>query len=340
LNSTPPTEPPIEAQPVTADGARRRLAISYGLWCLTFVGICGIHRIYNRKLPTGLLWLFTLGLCGVGQLVDLFLIPGMVKEGPGSPPSLAAVPSGVLPPLDLLRERRREQDLEPLSGVIVFRRELVRQGLWIGGLIVGASLGLCVLTILWHQFLRARASQLQVFEQEAKQLGEIVNVQGAALKTLRGSNEQLVKRLSDVRSSSALLADFQLRVPEGVQLTNVKMLTPTELGLKGWARDPVAFGRVNAMQLVLRQSPLFLATGVTIEKVERFPERRVSMKVKTPGKIDVVPINVELPSAVRFEMKATLSPLAPNRLVPVLESLKAQGMVRRLELLQREGLLK
>lgn len=335
----------MEAKPILADDSRRRQAISYGLWCLALLGFCGIHRIYNRKLPTGLLWLFTLGLCGVGQLVDLFLIPGMVKETPESPATpaalpVASLPAGTLPPLDLLRERRQEQELEPLSGVLVLRRELVRQGLWIGGLIVGASLGLCLLAILWHQYLRARASQLQVFEQEAKQLGEIVKLQGGELKVLRGSNDQLVKRLSDVRSTSALMADFQLRVPEGVQITNVEMLTPTELSLKGWARDPVAFGRVNAMELVLRQSPLFLAKGVTIEKVKRFPERRVSIKMKTPERMEPVPINMDLPTSVRFEMKATLSPLAPNRLVPVMERLKAQGMVRRLELLQREGLLK
>jgi hypothetical protein len=43
------------------------------------VGFCGIHRIYNRKPLTGFLWLFTLGLCGIGQLIDLLLIPGMVE---------------------------------------------------------------------------------------------------------------------------------------------------------------------------------------------------------------------------------------------------------------------
>lgn len=57
----------------------RNLALSYGLWCLSLVGFCGIHRIYNRKPLTGFLWLFTLGLCGIGQFIDLLLIPGMVE---------------------------------------------------------------------------------------------------------------------------------------------------------------------------------------------------------------------------------------------------------------------
>ena len=54
--------------------------ISYLLWCGCFVGVCGLQRIYNGKYGTGFLYLFTLGLCGIGQIVDLFMIPGMVED--------------------------------------------------------------------------------------------------------------------------------------------------------------------------------------------------------------------------------------------------------------------
>lgn len=53
---------------------------SYAFWCLGLVGICGIHRIYAGRPLTGLLWLFTGGLCFIGQLVDVFLVPGMIEE--------------------------------------------------------------------------------------------------------------------------------------------------------------------------------------------------------------------------------------------------------------------
>ena len=33
--------------------------ISYGLWCLGLLGLCGIHRFYNGKWGTGILWLLT-----------------------------------------------------------------------------------------------------------------------------------------------------------------------------------------------------------------------------------------------------------------------------------------
>jgi hypothetical protein len=44
------------------------------------VGVCGVHRLYNRKPLSGTLWLLTFGFFGIGQLIDLFLIPRMVEE--------------------------------------------------------------------------------------------------------------------------------------------------------------------------------------------------------------------------------------------------------------------
>ncbi len=57
-----------------------RLVASYILCAAGFLGIGGLHRLYNGKIATGLLWLCTGGLLYIGQLVDLLLIPGMVDE--------------------------------------------------------------------------------------------------------------------------------------------------------------------------------------------------------------------------------------------------------------------
>lgn len=57
----------------------RSTPVSYILWLLCLVGLCGLHRFYHGRWVTGLIWLFTLGLFGIGQIIDLFLIPGMVR---------------------------------------------------------------------------------------------------------------------------------------------------------------------------------------------------------------------------------------------------------------------
>jgi TM2 domain-containing membrane protein YozV len=51
--------------------------IGYLLWIFGFLGA---HRFYYGKRKTGLLWMCTLGLLGVGWLVDLFLIHRMDQE--------------------------------------------------------------------------------------------------------------------------------------------------------------------------------------------------------------------------------------------------------------------
>lgn len=57
-----------------------RLGSAYVLWILGLFGICGLHRFYLGRWRTGLLWLLTFGLLGIGQLLDLIWIPGMVRE--------------------------------------------------------------------------------------------------------------------------------------------------------------------------------------------------------------------------------------------------------------------
>lgn len=72
--------PPRAVRPAAPLPERRSLALSYLLWCLGLVGVCGLQRFYNRKPLSGLLWLFTLGFCFIGQLVDLLLLPTLVRQ--------------------------------------------------------------------------------------------------------------------------------------------------------------------------------------------------------------------------------------------------------------------
>jgi TM2 domain-containing membrane protein YozV len=53
---------------------------AYILWALGALGLCGLQRFYVGKIGTGFLYFFTFGLFGIGQLVDAFLIPGMVTD--------------------------------------------------------------------------------------------------------------------------------------------------------------------------------------------------------------------------------------------------------------------
>ena len=52
-------------------------SVGYIVWLF---GFTGAHRFYYGKQITGTIWFFTLGLLGIGWLIDLFLIPGMDRQ--------------------------------------------------------------------------------------------------------------------------------------------------------------------------------------------------------------------------------------------------------------------
>jgi len=53
------------------------LGIGYLLWIF---GFTGAHRFYFGKPISGTIWFFTLGLLGIGWLIDLFLMPSLERS--------------------------------------------------------------------------------------------------------------------------------------------------------------------------------------------------------------------------------------------------------------------
>jgi len=66
-----------------SSGKPRSLGTSYALAALGLFLVCGLHRFYLGRPISGVIWLLTGGLCGIGQIIDLILMPAMVAFLPG-----------------------------------------------------------------------------------------------------------------------------------------------------------------------------------------------------------------------------------------------------------------
>lgn len=53
------------------------IPIGYAFWLFGFLGS---HRFYYGRQISGTIWFFTLGLMGIGWIIDLFLIPSMERS--------------------------------------------------------------------------------------------------------------------------------------------------------------------------------------------------------------------------------------------------------------------
>jgi type IV pilus assembly protein PilN len=232
-------------------------------------------------------------------------------------------------PFDLLREKREELNLPDPVAVSVQGRQRLVQGVLIGAALIGISLGVTALVFLRAMMVRAAVDRLGTVEAEVQLFETQLTAAKTKLKGVDQANGGLVKGLIAVRSGSAVLRDLQTRVPEGIQLT-----AATEEGsgyrLKGSSRDPQAFARINAFQLQLKRSPLVLSSGVTLVKASRGADGAKPGQV-TPGAA-VGPVTFEI--VVPFR-----PPISPAAEKQILSQLGAEGLVRRLDLLQKEGLL-
>ena len=59
------------------ESRKKSVAATWLLWL--FLGVCGAHRFYLGRVGTGIAMLLTLGGLLIWALVDVFLIPGMLR---------------------------------------------------------------------------------------------------------------------------------------------------------------------------------------------------------------------------------------------------------------------
>lgn len=71
---------PAVRETTALDRPRRDIVTAYILLAPSIIGLAGLHRFYVGRWVSGLVWLVTGGLCGIGSIVDLVMMPRMVDD--------------------------------------------------------------------------------------------------------------------------------------------------------------------------------------------------------------------------------------------------------------------
>ena len=218
------------------------------------------------------------------------------------------------PKPDLLQQRRLELGLPLQQAPVPSMLSLVLKG-GIGALVL-VMLAVLILLGLQHrqQVVQAEIDALNPVEGRVGDAKARLRAMTLSRSTLEQQTQAIAEQLVAVRSGSALLEQLRQVTPQGVRLVSVDA-NPSKLLIKGESQGTDAFERINALDLNLEALPGMLLDGTTVVKAQADKQGRIA-----------------------FSLEAKLDPaLKPT---PAhLRGLGAEGLARRLELLQGEGVL-
>lgn len=218
------------------------------------------------------------------------------------------------PKPDLLQQRRLELGLPLQQAPVSSLLSLVLKG-GIGALVL-VMLVLLTLLGLQHrqQLLQAEVDALNPVERRVGDAKARLRTMTSRRSALEQQTQSIAEQLVAVRSGSALLEQLRRVTPQGVRLVSVDA-NPSKLLIKGESQGTDAFERINALDLNLEALPGMLLDGTTVVKAQADKQ----------GRID-------------FTLEAKFDP-AMKPTPAHLRGLGAEGLARRLELLQDEGVL-
>ena len=218
------------------------------------------------------------------------------------------------PKADLLQQRRLELGLplEPVPVSPLF--SLVLKG-GIAGVVL-VMLALLTWVGLQHrqQLLQDEIDALNPVEKRVGDAKARLRSMNSRRSTLEQQTQSIAEQLVAVRSGSALLEQLRQVTPQGVRLVSIDA-NPSKLQIKGESQGTDAFERINALDLNLEALPDMLLDGTTVVKAVADQQGRIA-----------------------FTLEAKLDP-AMKPTPDHLRGFGAEGLARRLELLQVQGVL-
>jgi len=219
--------------------------------------------------------------------------------------------------LDLLKRRREENNDEKVT--ISQIKILRKRGVLLGTIIATVGIGLCSLTgihtyqrIKYKQKLNTEASEYQLLKTKYQSL--IKNVE-----SIYKINNQISEGIVGIKSGSALLLELRKILPTTIQLKGISV-RGRQLQINGLANQPYALEAINS--LIIQISNSFLIKDKSV-----FLSNAKSSKNRTGDNMS-------------FKLTSEFSNPSFQELIANYEELGSSGLLKRVNLLKMESLIK
>ena len=219
--------------------------------------------------------------------------------------------------VDLLRKRREANSREKLT--YSNTKKLKNRGLIIGLIISGLGLSICAST-LFHTYKRIKYKEKLVVDSNEYELvkskyNSILN----DLKSIYKVNNQIAQGIIGTKSGSALLLELSDKLPTTIQLVAIKS-KGKDLTLNGRANQPNALSSINSLELQLSDSFLIKEKSVFLKRAWEVKNNKTSH--------------------LNFTLISRFTSPSSDSLLANYEKLGSIGLLKRVNLLKQEGLIK
>ena len=256
------------------------------------------------------------------------------------------------PKPDLLQQHRLELGLPADTAPISPLPSLLLKG-GIGAVVLVMLSWLTVLGLQHRrQVLQAEVDALKPVEKSVGDAKARLDDEKSRKSTLEDQTQSIAEQLLAVRSGSALLEQFRQVTPQDLRLLAVEAKS-SKLVFKGESRGKDPFERINALALNLEALLIMLPNGTSVVQADSLDQKEFYDHIDRKfSKEKLFKSNLEdhckeamladleyEGERICFTLDATFDPNI--RFTPAyLRGLGAEGLARRLEVLQVSGVLK
>ena len=220
---------------------------------------------------------------------------------------------------DLFSSRREKERITlPL---LKSNKDLVKIGIFTGGIIFALSLSFTVVLIIHSFYLRSVRYKLSPFVQESDNYLLVINSTKKKIEETDKYNKQLIQAILDIRSGSAILSSLRTLIPQPISLTQLQ-LNDQELEIKGKVKSDNGLEILNAYIFELMNADIIKSETVRL------------IKANSDGKSESDFSNLSF--IIKGSLIDDINKINKNSL----EQLGSFGFDQRIKILRNRGLIK